>query len=95
MVGFLALMDRGEQAQLRYFILDPSARGMGLGKKLVELFMNYLRSSGFKGAYLLTTNELPAAAHLYTSAGFVLKEETPIHAPFDKDVIEQRYELAL
>lgn len=94
-VGFVALMDRGDQAQLRYFILDPSVRGIGLGKKLIGLFMDHLRSSGFKGAYLLTTNELPAAAHLYTSQGFILKEESPIHYPFDKDVIEQRYELTL
>ena len=94
-VGFLALMDRGEQAQVRYFILDPSARGIGLGKKLIELFMDYLKSSGFKSAYLLTTKELPAAAHLYLSVGFKLIEESSIHAPFDKDVIEQRYELDL
>jgi len=92
-VGFLALMDRGEQAQLRYFILDPSVRGAGLGRKLMDLYMDYLRSSGFNGSYLLTTKELPAAAHLYISAGFKLKEEHPAHHPFDKDVIEQRYEL--
>jgi N-acetylglutamate synthase-like GNAT family acetyltransferase len=94
-VGFLALMDRGDQAQLRYFILDPSVRGVGLGKKLMDLFMDHLKASVFKGAYLLTTKELPAAAHLYTSRGFKLKEETPINYPFDKDVIEQRYELIL
>jgi len=94
-VGFLALMDRGDQAQVRYFILEPSVRGTGLGKKLMELYMEYLRASGFKGSYLLTTNELPAAAHLYTSNGFRLTEEKPVHHPFDKDVIEQRYELTL
>lgn len=94
-VGFLALMDRGEQAQVRYFILDPSVRGVGLGKKLIELYMDYLRSSGFKGSYLLTTKELPAAAHLYRSHGFKLMEEHPAHHPFGKDVIEQRYELVL
>ena len=94
-VGFLALMDRGEQAQVRYFILDPSVRGVGLGKKLMELFMDYLKSSGFSKAYLLTTKELPAAAHLYMSHGFRLKEESPAHHPFGKDVIEQRYELIL
>jgi peptidyl-dipeptidase Dcp len=94
-VGFLALMDRGEQAQLRYFVLDPSVRGIGLGRKLIELYMDYLKASGFKGSYLLTTKELPAAAHLYMSQGFKLKEEHPVHHPFDKDVIEQRYELTL
>ncbi|HMJ70740.1 MAG TPA: GNAT family N-acetyltransferase [Cyclobacteriaceae bacterium] len=94
-VGFVALMDRGEQAQLRYFIIDPPYRGVGLGGKLMELYIDYLKRKGFKGSYLLTTKELPAAAHLYTGAGFQLKEEKPAHHPFGKDVIEQRYELEL
>ncbi len=94
-VGFLALMDRGDQAQLRYFILDPAVRGVGLGKKLMELFMDFLKASHYKGAYLLTTKELPAAAHLYTSHGFVLKDERATVFPFGKEVVEQRYELKL
>jgi ribosomal protein S18 acetylase RimI-like enzyme len=94
-VGFLALMDRGEQAQLRYFVIDPSVRGMGLGKKLMELFMDYLKANNYKGAFLLTTKELPTAAHLYTSHGFVLKDERATEYPFGKPVVEQRYELTL
>lgn len=95
MVGFLGLMDRGEQAQVRYFIIDPAIRGVGLGKKLIELFMEYMRSCGFKKAFLRTTKELPAAIHLYTSHGFKLTEEIEANQPFDKDVIEQRYDLSL
>jgi N-acetylglutamate synthase-like GNAT family acetyltransferase len=94
-VGFLALMDRGDQAQLRYFILDPVVRGAGLGRKLMELYTEYLKSAGFKKSFLLTTKELPAAAHLYMAHGFRLTEEHPAHKPFDKDVIEQRYELVI
>ena len=37
MIGFLLLMDRGEAAQLRYFIIRPKYRGMGLGKKLMRV----------------------------------------------------------
>ena len=95
MVGFLALVDRGKQAQLRYFILDPSVRGSGLGKKLMNLYVEYLKSAGFEGSFLLTTNEQKAAAHLYTSFGFKLVEEHPTYKPFDKDVMEQRYEMKL
>lgn len=94
-VGFLALMDRGEQAQLRYFIIDPAFRSVGLGRKLMDLYIEHLRDSGFKGSYLLTTKELPAAAHLYMAYGFKLKEEHPAHHPFDKDVVEQRYEMTI
>lgn len=95
MIGFLALVDRGELAQLRYFIIDPAFRGVGLGRKLMDLFMDYLKAKGFKGSYLLTTKELPTAAHLYTSYGYKLKDEKPAHKPFGKDVVEQRYEMML
>ena len=94
-VGFLALVDRGEQAQLRYFIIDPEFRGVGLGRKLMDLYVEYLKASGFKRSYLLTTKELPTAGHLYMSYGFKLTEEKPAHKPFDKDVIEQRYEMEI
>ncbi len=94
-VGFVGLMDRGDKAQIRYFILDPAVRGLGLGRKLIDLLMDYMRTSGYKGAFLLTTKELPAAIHLYTSQGFKLVEEHAASQPFDKEVIEQRYELTL
>lgn len=91
-VGFLALVDRGDLAQLRYFILDPSTRGLGLGKKLMNLFMDYLKDNDFKGAYLLTTHEQPTAAHLYEQHGFRLVNETPVFEPFGKHVRELRFE---
>lgn len=95
MVGFLLLMHRGEAAQLRYFILHPDYRGIGLGKKLMTLYMDFLHQAGYTASYLWTTNELPAAASLYRRHGFVLAEERPAHAPFGKPVIEQRYEWKL
>jgi peptidyl-dipeptidase Dcp len=81
-VGFLLLMHRGEGgcgsdldekvAQLRYFILDPRYRGMGLGKKLAALFLETMRERGYRRCYLWTTDELFAAAHIYRTMGFVL-----------------------
>lgn len=93
-VGFMLLMHRGEAAQLRYFLLEPAYRGIGLGKHLMELFIDTMKSFGYKTAYLWTTNELPAAASLYKRHGFVLMEEKP-SADFGKDVVEQRYDLVL
>jgi GNAT superfamily N-acetyltransferase len=87
-------MHRGEAAQLRYFILAPAYRGIGLGKKLMELYMDFLRQAGYQSSYLWTTNELPAAISLYKRYGFVLTDEKPSDA-FGKPVIEQRYELLL
>jgi ribosomal protein S18 acetylase RimI-like enzyme len=91
-VGFLALMHRGDAAQLRYFIIDPAYRGIGLGKKLMDQYMDFLNACGYKSSYLLTTHELAAAAHLYTSHGFVLTEEKESSA-FGKVLKEQRYEV--
>jgi len=92
MIGFMLLMNRGEMAQLRYFIIEPAYRGLGLGKKLMELFMEFLKSRGYKGAYLLTTHELKTAASLYTRHNFILTEEKNT-STFGRPLIEHRYEL--
>ena len=81
-------------AQLRYFLLLPEFRGIGLGKKLMELFMKHLKDKGYASAYLWTTNEQKEAAELYKKYGFVLTEEKPSSA-FGKPLIEQRYELVV
>lgn len=93
-VGFLLLMHRGEAAQLRYFILEPRYRGIGLGNKLMTFFMDFLRQCKYKSSYLWTTDELPASAHLYEKFGFKLTEEKPSTA-FGKPVTERRYDLAI
>ncbi len=92
MVGFLLLESRGEAAQLRYFFILPEYRGIGLGKKLIGLYMDFYRRCGYRSSYLWTTSELRAAASLYTRNGFVLTESKP-STTFEKPVIEQRYEL--
>jgi GNAT superfamily N-acetyltransferase len=91
-VGFLLLMHRGEKTcQLRYYLLLSPYRGMGIGKKLMEEYMQWMDEKGYDHSYLWTTNELPAAASLYTRYGFTLSEEKPSDA-FGKPVIEQRYD---
>lgn len=94
MVGFLLLMHRDKAAQLRYFIIEPEYRGIGLGKKMMELYMEFLGQHGYTSSYLWTTNELPAAAALYRRCGFVLTEEKPSDS-FGKPVVEQRYDLKI
>ncbi len=94
MIGFLLLMDRGEAAQLRYFLIEPEYRGIGLGSKLLNLYMDFLRECGYKGSYLWTTHELSSAAFLYKRLGFQLTEEKE-SAAFGKPLREQRYDLLL
>jgi peptidyl-dipeptidase Dcp len=94
MIGFLLLMDRGEAAQLRYFLIEPEYRGIGLGSRLLNLYMNFLRECGYKASYLWTTHELFTAASLYKRLGFQLTEEKESTA-FGKPLTEQRYDLIL
>jgi N-acetylglutamate synthase-like GNAT family acetyltransferase len=93
-VGFLLLVHRGEAAQLRYFILEPEYRGFGIGDKLMQLFIAHFKQQGYTSAYLWTTDELPAAAHLYMKYGFRLTEEKASEA-FGKRLKEQRYDFTV
>jgi peptidyl-dipeptidase Dcp len=94
MTGFLLLMDRGDAAQLRYFLIKPDYRGIGLGLKLLNLYMDFLHECGYQSSYLWTTHELYAAASLYRRFGFTLTEEKESNA-FGKPVREQRYDLMI
>lgn len=91
-VGFLLLMHRDSNAaQLRYFLIDPRYRGIGLGKKLMDLYMAFLRECRYRSSYLWTTHELGAAASLYKKHGFILTGEKESNA-FGKLLKEQRYD---
>lgn len=93
LVGCLLLMHReGNSAQLRYFLIHPEYRGIGLGKHLMQLFMRFLKECRYQSAYLWTTHELSTAASLYKRYGFILTEEKE-STDFGKNVREQRYDL--
>jgi peptidyl-dipeptidase Dcp len=92
-VGFLLLMHRPDNAaQFRYFLIEPEYRGVGLGKKLMDLYMAFYKEKGYTSSYLWTTHEQEAAIALYKRYGFRLTEEKPSTA-FGKPLIEQRYDL--
>ena len=94
-VGFVLLMHReNNTAQLRYFYLEAEYRGIGLGKKLMQLYMNFLKEKGYQSSYLWTTHELHSAASLYKRHGFKLTAEKQSTA-FGKPLKEQRYELLI
>ena len=85
---------RTDSLQLRYFILLPDYRGIGLGKKLMIEFLAFMKQCHYTRAYLWTTNEQHAATSLYTRHGFRLIEEK-ISAAFNKQLIERKYELQI
>jgi N-acetylglutamate synthase-like GNAT family acetyltransferase len=83
-----------EQAQLRWLLLHPDLRGRGIGRILVEEAVGFCRVSDYSWVFLLTVSALTAAAKLYLSVGFELREETT-HQLWGALVTEQRYELNL
>jgi GNAT superfamily N-acetyltransferase len=90
-IGSLFMQHRKEGAQLRYFLIHPEFRGIGLGKKLMQLYMNFILKHGYEYSFLWTTSELHAASTLYKRHGFVLAEEKK-STRFGKPLTEQMYE---
>ncbi|MBO0808446.1 MAG: GNAT family N-acetyltransferase, partial [Actinobacteria bacterium] len=81
-------------AQLRILLLHPSARGQGLGARLVDECLAFARRAGYQRMRLWTNHPLAAARHVYLSRGFTLAEEEPHHS-YGADLVGQIYELAL
>jgi N-acetylglutamate synthase-like GNAT family acetyltransferase len=95
MVGCVAVVAASPQtAQLRWYLVEPSARGAGLGKRLLQEAVTFSRECGFRAITLWTVSALTAAAHLYRAAGFRKAEERP-GRKWGVDVVEERYELRL
>ena len=70
----IALRD-DEAAQLRWVLVDPSKRGLGLGRRLVEKAIDYSRASGCSYVYLETTDGLEESLALYRALGFSVTSE--------------------
>ncbi|WP_462408539.1 GNAT family N-acetyltransferase [Neobacillus sp. Marseille-QA0830] len=93
-VGSIAILGHGERAQLRWFLLHPDYRGIGLGKHLLNEAIAYCRQKGFKTVYLDTTDDLDQAIGMYTRAGFVIVAEKENHTWSD-NLMELEFELNL
>jgi GNAT superfamily N-acetyltransferase len=90
-VGCVFCVAADEQtAQLRILLVDPAARGHGLGARLVDECMAFARRAGYRRMKLWTNHPLVAARHIYLSRGFQLIEEEPHHS-FGTELIGQVY----
>jgi DNA-binding MarR family transcriptional regulator/GNAT superfamily N-acetyltransferase len=82
-------------AKLRLLLVEPSARGLGLGKRLVSECVHFARQAGYKKIILWTQSELSAARHLYEEAGFRLLEKRPHDSWGRKGLVSETWALQL
>ncbi len=92
-VAIVAAEDEGEGvAQLRWYLVEPAARGRGLGTLLLREAVAFARAQGYRSVILWTVSALTGAAHLYRSAGFEKVQELP-GRHWGVDVVEEKYAL--
>lgn len=81
-------------AKLRMLYVDASARGMGIGQRLVDECLRFARQTGYTSMLLWTVNILTDARKLYQKAGFELTEEEPT-VSFGKTLVSETWVRAL
>lgn len=85
----------GSVAKLRLLLVEPSARGLGIGKRLVEECVRFARDAGYKKILLWTQSELAAARGIYKAAGFQCIAEERHDSWSRKNLVAETWEIEL
>jgi GNAT superfamily N-acetyltransferase len=81
-------------SQLRFFFLEPEARGRGAGRELLARAIDFCREKKYDHVFLWTFNTLMAARHLYAEKGFQITD-TRINNDWGQSILEERWNLDL
>jgi GNAT superfamily N-acetyltransferase len=93
MVGSIFLVQHSENiGQLRLMLVEPSARGRGIGTRLINECLAFARAAGYQTVKLWTNSVLVDARRLYARAGFRLVESEPYHA-FGHELVSEFWEI--
>jgi len=94
-VGSVCLVKKSAAvAKLRLLIVDPRARGLGIGRRLVGECVQFARSAGYRTITLWTHGQLAAARRIYASCGFSCVGRKKVHA-FGKRLVDETWEMQL
>lgn len=94
--GFVFLVKKSETVcKLRLLLVEPWARGLGIGARLISECVRFARQTGYKKMMLWTQSDLLAARHLYRKAGFELVASELHDSWGRKDLVSETWELRL
>jgi DNA-binding MarR family transcriptional regulator/N-acetylglutamate synthase-like GNAT family acetyltransferase len=94
-VGSVFVVQSSETvAKLRLLLVEPKARGSGLGTRLVEACIRFARQAGYQKLTLWTNSVLLEARHIYAKKGFKIVAEEPYHG-FGQDLVSETWDLTL